>query len=137
MMLLDFEKAKYWLAVGAQPSDTVLALLGKVNRSCSDQCRLAFCRSSQWGLSSAKQQRARKPVHKVVGSSKRAFILCTCTAEQRLLSSLPGMSVCLHVAVEICLDFGLLRGVKGKAICCPASLLVDNRMRKLMVSGGG
>lgn len=29
-VLLDFERIKYWLSVGAQPTDTVARLLGKV-----------------------------------------------------------------------------------------------------------
>lgn len=29
-VLIDFERAKHWLAVGAQPSDLVLKLFGKV-----------------------------------------------------------------------------------------------------------
>jgi small subunit ribosomal protein S16 len=29
-MLLNFERVKYWLALGAQPSDTVARLLGQV-----------------------------------------------------------------------------------------------------------
>ena len=45
---LDFERTKYWLSVGAQPTDTVAWLFGKVPPSITAAihtlCRLVFCR---------------------------------------------------------------------------------------------
>lgn len=32
-VVMDFDRAKYWIGVGAQPSDTVLMLLGEVSFS--------------------------------------------------------------------------------------------------------
>lgn len=37
-VLLNFERIKYWLSVGAQPSDTVSRILGKVNE-CKDSVK--------------------------------------------------------------------------------------------------
>lgn len=52
LVQLDFDRAKYWLGVGAQPTDTVARLLGKVLKGGDvsvyplTYARLGSCRAS-------------------------------------------------------------------------------------------